>query len=295
MTELSGWQALMAGTTDEQLQNRGQSIVSLTRATGRQTALFATSAEFFHLYGSSADRNEQGDDEAMTAALCQVLTASDAPALSVVELSCVRRAGDEHGFFDEAQNIATPQTIAAIAKADAAIARIIKTLRSRERYAQERWLVAVTSNCGGLTDNTADNVYDRMDRKTFSMLWSDGTQGEMLQRPSSGDVLEYKYFALRYNGTGETECATVGATPHSSTSSGTRRRRTRHGLLITACSSCITTRAATQATSRRRSSARPHARSPGRTRGGLYTAATAPPFAATPAQRSIPWRTAPTV
>lgn len=180
VTELSGWQVLMSGTNDDERQRRGQSIVSLTRATGQQTVLFATSAEFFHLYGSSADRNEQGDDEAMTAALCQALTQGDAPALSVVELSGVRQAGDEHGFFDEAQNIATPQTIAAIAKADAAIARIIKTLRSRERYTSERWLVAVTSNCGGLTDNSAENVYDRMDRKTFSMLWSDGTQGEML-------------------------------------------------------------------------------------------------------------------
>lgn len=207
LTGSDGWANLLAGTTCT--TNQGQDILKLVAAEGKTSSLYATTHHVYEAYGDDATITHLSDDEGVTEKAVKDL-GSDAPSsLSIVELNDVEQAGLEYGWFDEGENNATDGVVDAISAADKQVGKLLTAIKGREGYANEHWLVIVTSNYGGSDDNTASNVYDRLDRKTFSLMYNPSINQEMLARPSANEVLKYEYFTPRYNGNGDTDHASV--------------------------------------------------------------------------------------
>ena len=203
------WANLMASTKSEENVKKGQTVLSLMKEQGKTTALYAASEALTEQYKNAADEYATGDDAAVTSKAIEALKADEAKDFTIVELEGVKQAGDEAGYFDESNSTATDAVIKALHVADTRIGQIMTALKARKNYSSENWLVIVTSNNGGIKDWDAENVFDRMDRKTFSLMYNRNVVSTMYQRPSANDAIKYEYYTLRYNGSGDTECATV--------------------------------------------------------------------------------------
>lgn len=203
------WANLMTSTSSAENVKKGQSVLSLMKQQGKTTALYAANAAFAGQYQNAADEHATGDDAAVTAKALEALAADEPKDFTIVELDGVKLAGDEQGYFDESGNTASDAVIKALHSADARIGQIMNVLKARKNYSSEHWLVMVTSNCGGVSDWEAENVYDRMDRKTFTLMYNQNVESKLYQRPSANDALKYEYYTLRYNGSGDTECSKV--------------------------------------------------------------------------------------
>lgn len=203
------WANLMASTSSAENVKKGQSVLSLMKEQGKTTALYSASAALAEQYQNAADEHATGDDATVTSKAIEALMVDEAKDFTIVELEGVKQAGDEAGYFDESNSKATDEVIKALHVADVRIGQIMAALKTRKNYTSENWLVIVTSNNGGIKDWEAENVYDRMDRKTFSLMYNQNVVSTMYQRPSANDAIKYEYYTLRYNGVGDTECAMV--------------------------------------------------------------------------------------
>ena len=203
------WQNLLVASNDKATVEGGQSIFSLMKDQGMSTALITADQYLNDHYGRQADNTFCGNDNDVEKKAIQAIAGDETSDLTVVEFGGVRVAGDKNGYFDESLNTATPAIISAIHEADMRIGRIMATLKARKNYTSENWLVMVTSNRGGTTDWDEESMFDRMDRKTFTVMYNENIDSKMLQRPSANDVVQYEYYTLRYNGSGDTECAMV--------------------------------------------------------------------------------------
>ena len=203
------WANLMASTSSAENVKKGQSVLSLMKEQGKTTALYSANVALAEQYQNAADEHATGDDATVTSKTIEALKADDAKDFTIVELEGVKQAGDEAGYFDESNSKATDEVIKALHVADTRIGQIMTALKARKNYTSENWLVIVTSNNGGIKDWDAENVYDRMDRKTFTLMYNQNVVSTMYQRPSASDVIKYEYYTLRYNGSGDTECAKV--------------------------------------------------------------------------------------
>lgn len=208
-TDSIAWNNLMIASSSKENIKNGQSVLSLMKSQGKSTALFANDEKLHTKYEQQSDAHFCGDDGEVTDKAVASLSADETKDFTIVELGGVKAAGEEHGYFDESNNTATPELIQAIHVADTRVGIIMKALKARKNYAAENWLVMVTSNDGGIKDWDADNVYDRLDRKTFTVMYNQNVVSTMYQRPSANDAIKYEYYTLRYNGVGDTECATV--------------------------------------------------------------------------------------
>lgn len=204
-----GWKNLMTGTSDASVQREETSVLKHVKDLGRSTALYASDNDFYNLFSSDADTKYLDVDGQTTAKLVSSLGAEEVPDFTVIEYNGVRKAGEEHGYFDEANQYATNEVLDAISKVDGYVGTLLEALRKRPQYEAERWLVVVTSNYGGLMDNTGQTNYDKKDRNVFSMIYNDRFSAKLLQRPSSSDAMLYSYFTPAYSGTGKTESAVV--------------------------------------------------------------------------------------
>lgn len=211
-TDSIAWNNLMIASSSKENIKNGQSVLSLMKSQGRSTALFANDEKLHAKYEQQSDAHFCGDDDEVTDKAVASLSADETKDFTIVELGGVKAAGEEYGYFDESNNTATPEMIQAIHVADTRVGNIMKALKARKNYAAENWLVMVTSNDGGIKDWDADNVYDRLDRKTFTVMYNQNIDGKMYQRPSANDIPKYEYSTLKYNPVGKskgTVCATV--------------------------------------------------------------------------------------
>lgn len=208
-TDSIAWNHLLIGSNDKKNITQGQSVLSIMKSQGKSTALFVANEKLHEKYEKQADAHFYGDDDAVVDRAVASLSADETKDFTIVELGGVKAAGEEYGYFDESNNTATPELIQAIHAADNRIGKIMETLKARPHYTSENWLVMITSNDGGVKDWDADNVYDRLDRKTFTVMYNENIEGKMYQRPSANDILPYDYFTPKYSGSGCTDYATV--------------------------------------------------------------------------------------
>ena len=206
LTASQGWSQLMSGSS---VQASQKDIIQLVTSTGKTASLYASTNYVYEKYKEHASYSNLSDDEGATTQAIKDL-GGDAPNnLSIVELSGVEKVGLSQGWFDEADNYATDAVLQAIGKADQQVGRLLMAVEARADYKNEKWLIMVTSNYGGSDNHAASNVYDRLDRKTFSLMYSRDIEPELLARPSANEVLKYEYFTPRYNGKGDTDHASV--------------------------------------------------------------------------------------
>lgn len=209
LTDSIAWSNLMASTSNAENVKKGQSVFSLMKEQGKSTALYAANEVLVGQYQNVADECVVGDDVAVTAKAIEVLSSDEAKDFTIIELEGVRLSGDKYGYFDESNINTTKEVVNALNVADSRIGQIMTTLKKRKKYAAENWLVVVTSNSGGIKDWDAENVYDRMDRKTFTLMYNQNVVSTQFQRPSANDPIKYEYYSLRYSGSGDTECSKV--------------------------------------------------------------------------------------
>ncbi|WP_263143751.1 hemopexin repeat-containing protein [Pseudomonas sp. RIT-PI-AD] len=76
----------------------------------------------------------------------------------------VDEAGHSHGFHSD-----TPQYLQAMGRADAALGRLLQAIRARPGYAQENWLVVVTTDHGG---TGTGHGADRPEHRKVAMVMS---------------------------------------------------------------------------------------------------------------------------
>lgn len=102
------------------------------------------------------------DLEAKDAIINQLVTTD--PSLALVSFRSVLDAGVANGFTDQ-----NPSYVEAINTVDSYIGEVIASLKQRENYAKEDWLVIITSNHGGI-NNTYGGSSDQ-ERNIFSMFY----------------------------------------------------------------------------------------------------------------------------
>lgn len=206
LTASQGWSQLMKGTSR---QSMTQDVIQIVSSMGKNVALYASTNYVYETYGEQATTKVLNDDEGITDQAIKDLS-GDAPGnFSIVELSGVEKAGLSQGWFEEGDNYATNAVINAIGKVDQLMGRLLTAVEGRNGYAAENWLIIITSNYGGSNDNKESNIYDRLDRKTFSLMYNRNIEPELLNRPSANEVLKYEYYTPRYNGKGDTDHASV--------------------------------------------------------------------------------------
>jgi len=101
----------------------------------------------------------------------------DDPDALFVTFSGINKAGTAHGF-----SASSPVYVAAIQTADSYIGEIITALKNRKSYADEDWLIIVTSNHGG----TATGDYggaERDERNTFVLYSNKSFQSKEIKMP----------------------------------------------------------------------------------------------------------------
>lgn len=103
---------------------------------------------FFHQY------SDNGDVQMMTAAV-EALTEHD-PDVMFVYFADVDIAGHTHGFHR-----AAPLYIAEIEEVDSQIGKVLNAMRARPNFADEDWLVIVSTDHGGTMDGTHGRNEDK--------------------------------------------------------------------------------------------------------------------------------------
>lgn len=207
---VKGWRNLMTGVTDDNVQNDAPTVFALAKRAGYTTALYSPSDDTYNIYGKDADKATlTTDDKTTVSGLVNELKNDSVADYTVIELNGVILAGDRNGYFDEAGQDATEYVINALSVIDTYIGEVKTALEARPQYFNERWMVVVTSNYGGLSENKGDTEYEKRDRNVFSMIYNTRFNAELLQGPAAGDALQYDYYTLAYSGSGRTESASV--------------------------------------------------------------------------------------
>lgn len=102
------------------------------------------------------------DAQAKDSIIKQLVTTD--PSLALVTFRSVLDAGVSNGFTDQNSSY-----VAAVNTVDAYIGEIVESLKLREKYSKEDWLVIITSNHGGV-----NNIYggsSDKERNIFSMFY----------------------------------------------------------------------------------------------------------------------------
>lgn len=210
VNKVTGWQAMLTGTTDEEGQNTSILKRLKEEDNSYKSAVWASDNDFYNLYADDADHKFKGADDTETAkqAINALVSEEAFPDLGIIELNGVELAGQNAGFYDENGQYATDEVLAAISKIDGLIAQIVASLKSRPSYTHENWLLMLSSNYGGLENNEGETVYDMKDRNTFSMIWNERLDGKLLQKPLESE-LSYNYHAPLFSIQGANSKASV--------------------------------------------------------------------------------------
>jgi len=114
-----------------------------------------------------ANSDEKVKEEAVS------LFSKTAPDLSVVQFKDVLRAGVESGFSADAAEYS-----AAIERVDAYIGDIVNTLKARENYEYEDWLIIINSTHGGVGKSYGGSTFQ--ERNIFSLYYQKDFKQEEL-------------------------------------------------------------------------------------------------------------------
>jgi hypothetical protein len=177
-----------------------------------RTALLSSNPAFVAAFGKDVDQKETlNNDVAVKDALVGILSdhASEPSDVLLAHLQGVNTSGKTDGFYD-ATGTPKPNIITAINTVDDQIGEIMNALKSRPAFANENWLVVVTSNYGGIFPHGVNEgtFYTDLERNTFTLLYSPRLSSSLFQPPAA-DQLKYNFYSPWYSGTGGTASAVV--------------------------------------------------------------------------------------
>ena len=163
-TDAASWAALFTGVTGDKNGVTGDSYKDnaffdypvfpkriMAEKPGSEVVLFNAAASLNDsLVGSDAVSRSLrlSDDKAVSDSAIQCLD-NENPDVLMLTFNGVNEAGRQYGFSETA-----PQYMESIARVDRYIGDILAALRGRDQYAEEDWLIVITSNHGGQSDGT---------------------------------------------------------------------------------------------------------------------------------------------
>jgi hypothetical protein len=194
----AGWADMLTGVTSAQHGVNGDDYTNKNLATypvftqylkaagvvSRSTAFCASAVLSQQLIGNSMDVNKVlTTDVDVTTAVVDELK-NDSAALVFAEFSGVDAAGKQYGY-DESIS----QYSSAILDADNNVGNIITALRGRKNFANENWLVVVTSNHGGYwpvpLEDQDGTPFSNPQQNSFTLFFNPRFQSEVVVRPEN--------------------------------------------------------------------------------------------------------------
>lgn len=159
--------------------------------------LYTSSADYATYLGKDAHVEKGTNDEAVVAAALKGLEL-DSADLNVVHLTEVDVAGASSEYTDK-----SAAYVNAINKVDKQIQQLVNNIKARKSYANENWLVVITSGKGAdskepVTDFTA---FGDSKRNTYTLIYSPKFSRKVFPRPSAKDV-PFVGAATRYSYSG---------------------------------------------------------------------------------------------
>ncbi|SKC07675.1 Concanavalin A-like lectin/glucanases superfamily protein [Sphingobacterium nematocida] len=216
-TKESGLANLLTGVTNDKHLVTGDdlSVVNteaypslLSRINAKNSsfssAAFTSDADLSTTLLKDADVNVLSDnDDAVHAKAKEELSGGSA-SLIVTHYSDAYQVGLDNSF--EAND---PDYVAALGKFDSFLGELISTIKSRSSYAQEDWLVVISSSIGGkvVNDGLDKTSYGDDERNTITYFYSPKFTRGLLARPNSteipydGNAVRYTYGADQVNAT----------------------------------------------------------------------------------------------
>jgi len=158
---------------------------------------FTTSPQFHEYLTQGADvRQVLGDDQAVKDAVIQAL-AVDTITFVTGHLSDIDAAGAAHGY-----DLSVPEYRDAILRFDSQIGEILAALRARPEYAQENWLVVITSSRGGdfeIPEHQNDNtIFSNPKVNTFTIMHASRYSTRFIGTPYLGNRFQGDF--VRFSG-----------------------------------------------------------------------------------------------
>ncbi len=142
------------------------------------------------------------DDEVITKTTEELLNGNS--DFIVANLQEIYTVGLSNSFASD-----NAEYVAALKKFDQSVGALINTLKQRKTYAQENWLVIITSSIGGpVANQTQDNTrFGDNNRNTITYFYNPNFTRGLLIRPNSteipfdGNAVNYTYGANQVNAT----------------------------------------------------------------------------------------------
>lgn len=221
MSDARGWTTLLTGVSpakhgvtgaDFTGNNLDQYPTFFTRfrqvRPDLKTAAFVSSPELAdNLLGDATEKKSfNGDDAAVKNAVVSELGSDDNTSLIMAEFSGIAKAGDQGSY-----EAADPGYKSAVITTDGYIGEILTSMRNRDNFENENWLVIVTSDRGSeIASNpggAVQNAYSDSRRNTLFFLYNPRFKSQSLLKP--GTQLPYIGTAPMYNGNDDASIAQV--------------------------------------------------------------------------------------
>jgi len=174
-----------------------------------RTAVFAASAAFKNNLTAGAAVSETfTSDDNLATRMVNFLQA-DTAQMVVGEFGGIEAAGKASGFDNT-----YPAYKAAIEKFDTQVGTILSTIKARKTYANENWLIIVTSNRGGMftlpPDQDDKTIFSNTNINTFTIMSASTYNQTFLAKPFLGN--KYSGTSIRFKGDPEQGTARVSTT-----------------------------------------------------------------------------------
>lgn len=214
ITEERGWTSILTGVyaekhgvaNDDLSQNNLSAFPTIfTRLQNVhsewQTAAYSTSAKFTEVLAKDADvKQTLASDAAVKDAVIEKLKTDDSVTFITAHLSGIDQAGAGGAY--SATNAAYKS---AVLKTDEYIGEILSAMRSRDEFANENWLVIVTSSSGsevaGDPEAAQRNSYQDSRRNSLFFVYNPRFNSQTATKP--GAIIPYIGTSPMYNGNAE--------------------------------------------------------------------------------------------
>lgn len=152
--------------------------------TGRKSTFFTTSDNYANYLGKDAVVAKGADDKTVIASVVKNLS-TDSADFNVVHLAQVEQVGRQYGFGKT-----VPQYVDAVTEVDKQVKELVESIKARQSYSHENWLVVVTSGKGATsTDPVTDfTAFGDAKRDTYTLMYSPKFSRKILPRPSAKDI-----------------------------------------------------------------------------------------------------------
>jgi len=174
-TDLSQLDLAKYPTIFSQLKNSG---------TARKSSLFTSVADYGTILGKEAEVKVGADDQAVVTAATASLANTESD-LNVVHLTAVDKAG-------QASSYAADDAVykAAVNALDKQVQSLWESVKKRATFANENWMLVLTSSQGGTTDEPEKDftAYGDSKRVIYTMFYSPKFAKKIIPKPNSKDI-----------------------------------------------------------------------------------------------------------